>query len=33
MRWLRELLARLSRGARLTPDQADLMAKVKFPCC
>lgn len=33
MKWLRAALARLGQKARLTPDQADLMAKVRFPCC
>lgn len=30
---MRRLLARLRRAVTLTPDQADRLAQIKFPCC
>ena len=30
---IRILLARLCRRAALTPEQADDLARIKFPCC
>lgn len=33
MRKLHTLIARLRRKLALTPQQADIVATIKFPCC
>ena len=33
MNTLRRLWAKMTRSVELTPEQADQLARIKFPCC
>lgn len=33
MKTLKRITARLRRKAALTPEQAEILASIKFPCC
>ncbi len=33
MTWLKTLIAAWRKKAALTPEQADHLASIKFPCC
>ncbi|PJI85370.1 hypothetical protein BC777_3372 [Yoonia maricola] len=33
MKTLKQIIMRLRRKAALTPEQAEILATIKFPCC
>ena len=33
MKWMLERLAQVRKGWALTPEQAEILAKIKKPCC